>query len=281
MEPLSIFRYSDHVEWLNAWYKAWSKQRRGRNRARIARECGLSKAHVTYLFKGQRVPSPATVDALSDLMGLTDTERDYYQIMVQLVGASFEEHSVLLARMYSNEGFKRMLRLQAEHMDYISKWQHVVIHELAQHVALPSDPAAIVDLIAPEISEAEVVDAIRTLRELGLLRDDDDQGLRARWPQLNTAAAFQAKGMFAYHTDFLRLAGDALRSVTHKARYFGGATIAVPVDEVGSFKNEAMRLVTRIANLAEEHRGGRVRLYQLGVQLFPLSDPIDAGESDS
>ncbi len=118
----------------------------------------------------------------------------------------------------------------------------------------------------------EVEESLEALFRLGLLTRDSEGTVRAHRRRLATLRAFRGDEMFAYHHNFMRLAQEALSKVTHKVRYFGGATIAIPMARIQDFKAEAALFVERMANLADSNDSSEPQvLYQFNAQLFPLA----------
>ena len=73
-------------------------------------------------------------------------------------------------------------------------------------------------------------------------------------------------------------AREAISSFEPEERHLGGLTLAVPEDLVGRLKAEISAFEERILALCDAEVERTERVYQLNLQLFPLSTSASAAE---
>ena len=74
-----------------------------------------------------------------------------------------------------------------------------------------------------------------------------------------------------YHQSMLRHAADSIGAVPAASRHVGAVTVSVPLELVPRLKREIAAFERHILNLCDQAEGERQAVYQLGVQLFPLT----------
>ena len=82
--------------------------------------------------------------------------------------------------------------------------------------------------------------------------------------------------MHNYHRGMLERATEAIDAFAQEARQFGGLTVAIPVSLVPRLKQELAAFQERFLHLCDTAEGPPEQVYQLNVQLFPLSAPEES-----
>jgi uncharacterized protein (TIGR02147 family) len=76
-----------------------------------------------------------------------------------------------------------------------------------------------------------------------------------------------------YHAGMLLRATDAIATFDPNHRYLGGLTVAIPASLVETLKDELKDLQKRMLDLCDGAEDPAAHVYQLNLQLFPLSAP--------
>ena len=82
----------------------------------------------------------------------------------------------------------------------------------------------------------------------------------------------QGLAVHNYHQGMIARASEAINGFHSSERQFGALTVAIPHRLVGRLKQEVAAFQERVLNLCDAADEPPDRIYQLNVQLFPLSD---------
>ena len=155
-------------------------------------------------------------------------------------------------------------------MEYLSYWFIPAVRELALCGELRDNPAQVARRLHPPITTAEARLALATLQQLGMLVDEDGI-LVAKDVSVATPHQLSAFGVRSYYREMLIRASDAMETVPQDERHLLGLTVAIPNALVPTLKSELDALQERLLHLCDEQAQGAERVYQVNLNLIPLS----------
>ncbi len=271
----NIFEYLDFRRFLEDWFqakKALNPKFSYRMFARLAGQKSPSLLH--HVVRGERNLTPATTRAFSQAMKLTAPEAGFFEVLVRLGQASADpERKEAWEQIAATKRFREARTLEGAGFEYVSRWYYPAIRELALRPDFKDDPAWIAETLRPRISRREATRALQTLFTLGLLARDDDGRVAHAEATVVTPHEFRSLAAYSYHHGMLERAREAIEEVAAEERQFGGLTVAIGAHLVPRLKDEITRFYERILNLCDEDPGPADRVYQVNLQLFPLSEP--------
>jgi len=276
-----VFRYFDYREFLQDWFDARKRKEPGYSFARFAAAGGCSRSALPNVLRGARVPRSETLDAFARAMELTPTERNYLGLLVEYATAAdvTTQRDVLL-RMLQHERYGHRRRLEdhdeSELFRFFEYWYVPAICMMSSIPGFREDPVWIADQLRPRIDPEQAQAALETLFDLGMVLRDDAGRLT------------RSERMFASETEtWLRVAKhvhsvlmpDLLSQIDArhaKEQHLMALTLSVPLNQVEEFKARITKLTEQLDGMSEDPTAtGPRRVYQLAVQLLPLSEPID------
>ena len=238
---------------------------------RFAQALGISHTVLSLVLSGKRPLSKKAVAQVSDFFGMGPTER-----------------ARLLAHRYSDGEKGRSGTAVADerrvHLDVashqmtldtfsvISDWYHFAILSLLEIPQAKFEARWMAGKLG--ISEIEAKDAIERLQRLGLV-EKDNQG---KWKQAGTPIRFDNQDSTAATRKYYRqLLSRALESLEHdpaETRDFTSMTLAIDPKDLG-LAREKIRAFRRSLTRELESRGKPKQVYNLNIQIFPLSKPME------
>jgi uncharacterized protein (TIGR02147 family) len=106
-----------------------------------------------------------------------------------------------------------------------------------------------------------------------MLAEADDGTLRPSEGSIVTPHEVSVLAVHNYHQAMLARATEALE-FDPEDRHFGAVTVAVPVSSVAGLKEAIAAFQERVLDLCDSAEAPAERVYQLNLQLFPLSTHI-------
>ena len=270
-----VFDFLDHRAYLRAWFE-WKKSvnRRFSHRmfARMAGQKSPSLAHL--VMKGERNLTDRTSPAFCKAMGLDAEETRYFDALVRFDASTDpDERNALWAKVVAHKRFQAAHHIDGRAFDYLSHWYVPAIRELAGCEGFRADPAWIARTLRPRITAAQARDALDTLRELGMLVEEDGRWVPRDDTVVTPHEVVVGLAVYNYHQGMIARASEAIQGSRPAERHMGALTVAVPMALVPQLKSEIAAFQERLLDLCDSREASADRVYQVNLHLFPLSDP--------
>lgn len=280
----SIHAYVDYRAFLREWVEAARRADPDFSYAAFAARGGCSKAALANVLGGVRSPRPATLDAFARAMRLGPAERHHLGLLVELAGAASEERRRdLLDRILADERHGKVREAEREPEQdverYFENWWTPAIREMATFEGFQADPAWIAMRLHPPVPVHDVAHALDTLLELGFLVRADDGRVAPREVRFRTAPETTVRAVARYQKEVMSGLLRALDTDRHQEQHTLTATLVLDPEQLKEAKARLNAVATQIATMSDvgSDRSGR-RVYQIGLQLFPLSSRLDDPE---
>ena len=174
---LSLYEFDSYREYLSAWIESQGARKHGM-KLRISEALSVSSSLISQILKGLKTLTPDQTSELCHFIGFSETESDYFHLLVDFDRAASKRYRDILERkirtlkLQSKQLGKRVPRSQElsdeQKAIYYSSWLYTGIRNLS---AVPSFDQ--VDLIAKRLHlEPAVINrVVRFLIENGLCKE--------------------------------------------------------------------------------------------------------------
>jgi uncharacterized protein (TIGR02147 family) len=222
----------------------------------MARDLGLSHSYVSLLMRGRRTPSFARLVSIGDRLGW---KRDELTSMA----------SVDVTRSQRRPAGDRFKNQGRDQHKVLSDWYFLPILDLTTIEGFQPSARWISSQLGITLSETQA--ALRALTRLGLLRETS-----GKWEKTDRKLMFPSrkpmKSVRNYHRKMIKRGIEAMRSTgadAYSRRDITGITFAANPARLEAGKKKIQRF--RRSLQAFLSQGSCTELYQLNVQLFPLT----------
>ena len=152
-------------------------------------------------------------------------------------------------------------------------WYHAVIRELVTFYPYVGDDAALGLMVRPPITASQVKSSIALLERLSMIRKNEETGMYEQMQGLiSSGSESYSTAVNSYIQQNLDVAQTAMdrfgkseRNLSTLAFACDEATYDELVEMVRRFRRE---ILSKVSQCSKPNR-----VFQLGMQLFPLSDP--------
>lgn len=273
-----VFEYLDHRAFLNDWFAAKKSANSKFSHRMFARLAGQkSPSLLHHVMRGDRNLTPSTTVAFSRAMKLPAAEAEFFALLVRLGQApTDEERNQAWDRIAATRRFREARMVEGASVEYLSHWYYPAIRELAYRPDFRDDPTWIGGALRPQVSAAKAARAVQTLLDLRLLERTEEGSLRAADATVVTPHEVAGLAAHNYHQGMLTRASEAIDAFDPEERQLGGLTVAVPQSLVPRLKQELAAFQERFLHLCDTETDPADRVYQLNIQLFPLSEPRES-----
>jgi uncharacterized protein (TIGR02147 family) len=273
--PPDLTTYLDYRAFLRDWYD-FRKQENARFSHRMFVRLAKMKSpsSILQVMDGRRNLSPTTCKQISTAMKLEGEEAQFFRLLVDFDQAKTPaDKDAAYQGISATRRFRQAHRIEGESYRCLSRWYYPAIHELAQRPDFQEDAAWIAAQTQPEITPEQAQEAMAELQSLGMLQADDTGRLRPADGSLVTHQQVQGLATHNYHRGMSGLAQEAVTRFPSKQRHMLGLTVAIPAALVPQIKAELNAFQARLLDLCDAAVEDPEQVYQLNLQLFPLSKP--------
>ncbi|PWJ60690.1 MULTISPECIES: TIGR02147 family protein [unclassified Fibrobacter] len=270
---INLFEYLNYREFLrDAYEERHSSDWRFSHRF-IAEKADFDASMFNKILQGKRNLTPRLVSVFADIFCRDEREKQYFSDMVSFNQAkNHSESRQYLEKLVATKECK-VEEVARDQFEYFDHWYHAVIRELVTFYPYVGDDAALGLMVRPPITASQVKSSIALLERLSMIRKNPETGFYEQTQGLiSSGSESYSTAVNSYIQQNLNVATSAIDRFDREERNL--STLAFACDE--STYSELVEMVRRfrreiLAKVGQCQKPNRV--FQLGMQLFPLSDP--------
>lgn len=251
--------------------KAWEafRLRRPRYSLRaLSRDTKISSSYLSKIFRNLQAPSHAVLLSLSEKLALTKKQREeIFQSALYFSLPDEKSREIFLKNQTRKQVDSH--ELQPQHYNLLRSWINVAILDLSTCADFKSNTSWVAKRLG--ISEQEASKSIAELFLLGLLKNEEGNWKKAELdlellPKQSLAEVRSFHGqMIGKSLEHLKEEGEK----NYDRRLITGLTLAANMEHLNSVREKINELLRE--SWAEFSQGDCTEVYQLNVQLFPLT----------
>lgn len=222
----------------------------------FARALGISHTHLSLILSGKRELSSQALLRICDIVQLGPRERS------ELLQSS--KHG---KKQQPSRALKTRMTLEMEQFEFIADWHHYAILSLLEIPESRWSAKFFAKRLA--ISESQASLAMERLQRLGLVAPQGDRYKQTGLP-IKIENAISTAATRKHHAQLLEKAAESLENEPAERRDFSGITFAMSPANV-AYAKERIRAFRRELSEELEEMGEPAEVYELSVQLYPLS----------
>jgi len=277
----SVFQYESAKHFLQDWLTQKQSADRKYSVRRWADDVKLSHSLLIMILQGKRALKLKHVPFFSGALKLSQSERLYFQALVELNDArSMEEKSLLSTWLkdLNPDGHARFTEVQE--FEVISSWIHMAILACCELEGFDGSSKFIQKKLARHASLNEVQSALLRLESVGLIQKSPSGKWEATYAHVVTRNDVSSEAVKKYHCEISELAKQAVMTQSLDEREFQSFTVGVHPDQIPMLKEMIRKFRTQVVQALSERPGSDV--YNVNLQLFRLTEspaqkPEDAG----
>jgi uncharacterized protein (TIGR02147 family) len=225
------------------------------------------------VVQGDRRLTARSADLLAKALSLKGRRRSLLLAFSRLdSGKSEAEKNAAREEIVRLKSFREEFQISAKQYSFLAVWYYPVIYAMLENSPGLVNPAVYAASLGRNVTAAQVETALADLQDIGLVTKEDG-AWRTSQASLTTPPEVRDLAATKYHRNTLALAEEALALPLEK-REFGGLTLALPQRLLPVVK-ERMRALRRELNELAAQEGNPADIYQLNLQLFPVTNGIE------
>lgn len=269
---MDLYDFHGYREYLNAWLSTGEPSK---TLGALAQRLQMSKPFVSMVRTGRRHIQLEHAGHWAWALRLDPREADYWEALItQEHGPSEKIREDARKEAAATRNWQGAIRDEAV-LRLCSDWYIPAIAELAKTAGFQMDPDWIADRLMPPISSEQAEEALRLLKEAGVMNQEGGQVL-VRRVSISSGRRFSGahlnRAVGEMHREFLRYGTQAMSTVPGHERYNGTVVTSLSAQQFQRVQDTLERIVIEAADLTDEPP---TRVYQVGVYLLPRSLPTD------
>jgi uncharacterized protein (TIGR02147 family) len=269
---MDLFGYTDYCAYLRDFYEENRRKHPFFSYRYFGRKVGVDAGNLVKIMQGKRHLSSTGIKQFIEFAKLSGREAKYFETLVRFKKAKNEkENNVLFEKLMAIQRVDPY-RLEPMQYEFYREWYHTAVLALVHSFGFKGDCKALAGQTRPPISVKQARDSIDLLIKLNLIKRETDGSLVPTNNVITTGEGWRSNVIRAFQQQSVKLAQESFDRFTPQERDISTVTIAVSKDDLEEIKkvtSEYRRTVPQIAS-ASDHAD---RVYQLNIQLFPLSAP--------
>jgi len=270
-----VFKYIDFRRYLADYYIEKKRDTRHFSYRYFARRAGIkSPVFLKQVIDGKRNLTREMIEKFLTALDLKKKESIYFKNLVLFNQAKIshekqEAYSVMLSML----DYVEERQIAGGQYAYFEKWYNSVIRELVCLRDFHDDFDLIARTVMPRITAIEAKKSVQLLERLKLIVRQADGKYRQADPAIISNDDMVLLARRSFNGEMLLLARNANETLPREERNISGITMGISkacydvlLAEMAAFKERVKSIVN------QDEKSSRV--YQLGIQLFPLSDEI-------
>ncbi|MEN0058238.1 MAG: TIGR02147 family protein [Bdellovibrio sp.] len=235
----------------------------------LARDLDVSPAMLSEVLKGHKTFSPATALKVSQRIGLTEFEQEYFLTLTQWDSAKTPEMKVALAkRLVTLNPSHAVKDLSLDLFRIIADWYHLPILEMTRVAGVEFTPRSLAKQLGISVIEAET--ALDRLLSLELIEKVAAKKYKKTSNRILATAKIPNSALREYHRQMLNKAIESLETQAPSEKLVGSETFALDpalLEEANAITEEYFNRMVRLSGQGKK----RTHVYHLGVQFFKLT----------
>ncbi len=276
-EPIDLYAFQDYRLYLDAYYRGRKAVDKKFSHRFIGKEGKFDPGLFSKIVQGKRDISPSMVFRLAALLKLNKKQTEYFQCLVLFNQARLHgERKHQFEKLMAMRGVQAKAVEQRQYLFY-SKWYFSALRELLDfHASDGSDCDRLARQLMPPIKPAEARQGLELLEKLGFAERDASGRYRIKDRLITTGYGNPGLNANNFVLESLELAKGAIDRFPAAVRNLSTVTFSIPRERYTHYEARIREFRRGLMAEIEKEKGTDV-VYQLNLQLFPLSQPRPGG----
>jgi uncharacterized protein (TIGR02147 family) len=271
---VNIFDYLDYREYLQTYYTDAKSNRPFFSYRFIGNRVGMDSSYVIKVLQGNLHITSKKINDFIKLLELDEPEAEYFETLVHFGRAKTEsQRKLYFDRLFSLSSVKAQ-KLEPHQYEFFQKWYYSAIWAVINCAPFNGDFHALAQKCMPEITTRDAKIAVNLLVKLGLIIKEVDGNYHTTGQNLTTGWKWYSQAIENNQREMIRLAEEAIGRFTKEARDISTVTIGIDEKALPEIREHIQQFRSSLISIVNSY-AGTGRVYQLNIQLFPLSTDLE------
>ncbi len=277
-----IYTYLDYRHYLRDFYEGEKSKRASYSLRLFGRIAEIDASYLSKVMKEQRHLGVQYIVGLVKALRLTEAEADYFENLVHFNRSTAEDQK--------QHYFELLLRLRrphthsltAEQYEFYTKWYYTALRNLLEFYSFAEggDYQALGEQLSPAITPQQAKRSVELLSTLGLIEPDEEGFFKLTEAAISTGDEWWTVAVRTFQRETIHLSEEALERHEAERRDISSVTMNITEREFDAIRDMLRKFRSSVIHYANEVEQPD-RIYQLNLQLIPLSEPPALDQKDA
>ena len=271
---INIFDYLDYREFLRDYYKEKKETKPFFSYRFIGSHVGMDSSYVIKVLQGNLHISSKKISSFIKLLELSAQEAEFFETLVHFCKSKTDrQRKLYFDKLFSISSVKAQ-RLEPHQYEFFQKWYYSAVWSIINCTPFNGDFRSLANACAPAVTMHEAKRAVLLLANLGFIAKEADGRYHTTDLNLTTGMKWYSHAIETNQLEMIRLAGEAIGRFAKEARDISTITMCIDEKILPEIREHVRQFRSSLIKMVNSHaKAGRV--YQLNVQLFPLSADLE------
>ena len=270
---ITIFKFLDYRDYLKWYYTSMKGNNSWFSYRYIARKVEMDASHLVKIIQKKRHIAHSSIEKFISLCSLRKKEAEYFRALVRFNKAkSKAEEKEAYEQLLSLKDIKQLM-LKKDRYEYYSGWYHSAVLTLLHMFPFADNYAALGRMLTPPISGGEAKKSVELLKRLKLIEKNPDGSYSLTNTFLTSDPNQSPLQIRNYQAETMKLASESLYNHSREIRNISTVTVTLKQEDMDKIDEMITRFRTSILKFVK-NTDEPDTVYQLNIQLFPLSHPV-------
>jgi uncharacterized protein (TIGR02147 family) len=241
----------------------------------IGSKVGLDPGYVVKLFQGKVHIADKTITRFSELCHFIDKERVYFEVLVPFTKAKSEKEIKFYYERLLQAKSLSVACVDKERFEFYQKWWYSAIRSLIGIEGFSGDYRTLAKRLTPAITPTEAKQGVTLLLKLGMIKQTPSNTYELTDSFITTGDRWQGLAVRDFQRETIRLAGESLDRHNKDLRDISTVTLSVDKKDLPEIRERVKEFRRSLLSFVNESMEQN-EVYQLNVQLFPLTTPRES-----
>jgi uncharacterized protein (TIGR02147 family) len=267
----TVFDYLDYRDFMRDHYCLCKESQSFISFRYIEQKTGIDASYYAKVINGKKHIAAGAIPALVTFFKFKKKETDYFTNLVNFCKAKQKEQCDYYFNKLICLRDPSVKKLEVKKYHYFQQWYSVVIRELLDTISYTGDYHELASRIEPSITAHQAQQSIKLLEELKLIEKNTEGYYRTTDKFLTTDSRLRSLAVRDFQKEMIRLAGEAIERFGVEERDISSLTISSSKVCLELIREKLERTRKEILQLVAEHGDTSEEVYQLNIQVFPVS----------
>lgn len=272
-----ILDYNDYREYLKDCLERMRESRPWFSLRYLSKQIELDPGNLVKVVQKERHLPDRCLGQLASELGLNQRETEYLEHLADFAKARTAEQTKRAYEKLLDLKYARPEVLGRDQYSFYRDWKCTAVLALLHIDRIKGTESVLAEMLEPKTSVEEVHRVLALLSELGLAR----AGKGGKWVAcksiLTTGETWKDIAIREFQKETLQLAGRALDRIPKEERDISTLTVTLGAKDLDRIREMARQFRREVLSIAAQAPDPE-RVWQLNLQLFPLSRKVEAAK---
>lgn len=269
---INVYEYFDYQHFLGDYIASRKKEKSWFSYRYFASKLSMDHSNLIKIVMGKRHASQTNVAAIAEELKFNPKEAEYFKTLVEFNKTKNQAKTRLLFEKLIAIKNISLKKLEPNQYDYYRHWYHTAIYSLLDYYEFQDDYAALSAELNPPITVKQARESVALLEKLRLIRKNGDGRYVQTEKMITTGERWHSVAIQTFQEETLKLAISSLSQHPKNVRDISTLTMSLAKPDMEAIRELSEQYRKSIIKVINESGPGD-SVYQLNVQLFPLTKP--------